>query len=29
VELTIKAFRIIKSKVDNNEYPDSLPDLKR
>ena len=29
VELTIKAFRKIKSKVDNNEYPDSLPDLKK
>ncbi len=29
VELTIKAFSKIKSKVDNNEYPDSLPDLKR
>jgi glycine C-acetyltransferase len=29
VEYTIKAFSEIKRKVDNNEYPDTLPDLKR
>jgi glycine C-acetyltransferase len=29
VEYTIKAFSEIKRKVDNNEYPDKLPDLKR
>jgi glycine C-acetyltransferase len=29
VEYTIKAFSEIKRKVDNNEYPDTLPDLMR
>jgi glycine C-acetyltransferase len=28
VEYTVKAFKEIKSKVDNNEYPDSLADFK-
>ena len=27
VEFTIKAFREIKAKVDNNEYPDTLADF--
>ena len=29
VEFTIKAFSEIKSKIDNNKYPDRMPDLKR
>jgi glycine C-acetyltransferase len=28
VEYTVKAFKAIKKKVDNNEYPDSLKDFK-
>jgi glycine C-acetyltransferase len=27
VEYTIKAFREVKSKIDNNEYPNTMPDL--
>jgi glycine C-acetyltransferase len=29
VEFTIKAFSEIKSKIDNNKYPDRMPDLKK